>query len=98
MRKRKKEKMLKNGTLNGHKNGSRSGKRRDHHINGDSSGKSLSAAADTSEVSDEKKKDSFRFHMAKFIVTCLNPYFRKSCTQARITNYSDFKHLARKVI
>ncbi|XP_065202642.1 histone-lysine N-methyltransferase SETD2-like [Planococcus citri] len=97
MRKRKKEKMLKNGLLNGHKNGSRSSKRRDRHMNGDSDSTSLSADADTSEMSEDKKKDLFRFHMAKFIVTCLNPYFRSSCTQARITNYGDFKHLAKKL-
>lgn len=94
MRKRRKEKLLKNGALNGYANGSRS--KGDHHNVNGVGGKSL-MAADTSEINERKKKDSFRFHMANFIVTCLNPYFRSSCTHARITNYSDFKHLARKV-
>lgn len=62
-----------------------------------SSNNLLSVPADTSSNTDRKKKDVFRSHMANFVVHCLNPYFRSSCTTARITNYNDFKHLAKRV-
>ncbi len=62
-----------------------------------SNSKLLSVPADTSSISDRQRKDAFRSTMANFVVNCLNPYFRSNCTTARITNYNDFKHLARKV-
>lgn len=62
-----------------------------------SSSKLLSVPADTSNLTDRKRKDIFRSNMANFVVSCLNPYFRRGCTAGRITNGDDFKHLARKV-
>lgn len=62
-----------------------------------SSNNLLTVPADTSSITDRKRKDAFLAKMANFVVTCLNPYFRSSCTTARITNHDDFKHLARKV-
>lgn len=88
MKRHKKQKLMNGGN---HTSGSSNG-----HCSSNGS-KLVSAPADTSSITERKKKEAFRSHMANFVVNCLNPYFRSTCTHARITNYSDFKHLARKV-
>lgn len=80
--------------MNGNSNGSKGSS--NGHVSSNSS-KLVSAPADTSSITERKKKDAFRTHMANFVVSCLNPYFHASCTKGRITNDKDFKHLARKV-
>lgn len=45
----------------------------------------------------KKIKESFRTNMASTVVSSLNAYRKPDCTEGRITNTQDFKHLARKV-
>lgn len=97
-RRQKKQKMLEsmNGENAGLMDGS-NGVNLGDSISSNSSNKLLSVPADTSNLTDRKRKDMFRSNMANFVVSCLNPYFRRGCTAGRITNGEDFKHLARKV-
>ncbi|KAH9501726.1 Histone-lysine N-methyltransferase setd2 [Dermatophagoides farinae] len=44
-----------------------------------------------------RSREHFRYKVSQFIVKCLNPYMRSSCTKGRITNSSHFKSLARKL-
>uniref|UniRef100_A0A3B0QQA6 [histone H3]-lysine(36) N-trimethyltransferase n=1 Tax=Psoroptes ovis TaxID=83912 RepID=A0A3B0QQA6_PSOOV len=47
--------------------------------------------------SSKRTREHFRYKISQFIVKCLNPYMRSSCTKGRIVNSNDFKNLARKV-
>uniref|UniRef100_A0A6P6XRU4 [histone H3]-lysine(36) N-trimethyltransferase n=1 Tax=Dermatophagoides pteronyssinus TaxID=6956 RepID=A0A6P6XRU4_DERPT len=44
-----------------------------------------------------RSREHFRYKVSQFMVKCLNPYMRSSCTKGRITNSSHFKSLARKL-
>ena len=56
-----------------------------------------SVAGEMSPTTERKIKENFRINMANVMVHILNPYRKSDCTQGRITNTEDFKHLARKV-
>ncbi|XP_040077122.1 uncharacterized protein LOC8040733 isoform X3 [Ixodes scapularis] len=58
--------------------------------------KTLTAAADTSEVA-KKIKELFRSKISSHIVHCLNPFRKPDCKLGRIQSTEDFKHLARKL-
>ncbi|XP_056630996.1 probable histone-lysine N-methyltransferase CG1716 isoform X2 [Diorhabda sublineata] len=45
----------------------------------------------------KKIKETFRTNMASTVVNSLNAYRKPDCTEGRITNTQDFKHLARKL-
>ncbi|XP_023021580.2 LOW QUALITY PROTEIN: SET domain containing 2 [Leptinotarsa decemlineata] len=45
----------------------------------------------------KKIKETFRTNMASTVVSSLNAYRKTDCTEGRITNTDDFKHLARKL-
>lgn len=57
----------------------------------------LKETMDLNSESAKKIKEAFRSNMAGVMVGILNPYRKPDCTEGKITNTEDFKHLARKV-